>query len=249
MKTWFVFILFISFSFFTHASELKKKMWNDFTGTLGYSHIKMSLYILTNGGVVGTYFNTKTEKEIDLDGFVKKDSIYLTEFTGDTTFGYFSGVITSDFMNKIEGFWTDISKKKLRNFSVELSTMCYGTKENRYSENIYGTKQEIETFTKELKEAVLTKNRDWLTNNISFPITVTVGQNRLVTIKDKNDFSIYFDKILSDSFVEKIKKSTTINLFSKEEGVVFGDCQEIIINNTSNSSKNKYKLCIIAVNN
>ena len=241
-------ILFLSHSVVCQAFNLDTNSWNDFEGKIDSSDIQLSLYLFENGEIKGNYCYKKYETKIQLFGHLSGNEIELTEMIGNTENGFFKGKIFTDSLDRFEGKWKNKTKTKELKFELTLSSICSGSYVFRYSSAFYGTTSEIENFMKQIKTSILNNDKNWLSNHICYPITVTLNKTRTVKITNKKELLENYDKIIHNDFKKKISEYYTVNLFNNWRGAMIGN-GEIWINNKPNSTENNYDYCITTINN
>jgi hypothetical protein len=246
MKKKILLILISIVSSFSQALTLEKNMWHDFEGKIGNSEIQLSIYISNDGHVNGNYCYKKFEKKIFISGTINNDLFEFTELIEDNPNGYLKGSISTIGNIKLEGTWTNFERTKYLNLNVQHYASCGGTLEHRYMD-LFGTDEEVETFMKHVKKSILNNDKEWLSNQVNFPITINTEKKKL-TLINKSQFIQNFEIIFSEEFKLKIKSFCICNLFNNNKGSMIGN-GEIWINNSSNSKKNKYEFRITAINN
>ena len=227
--------------------DWESNTWIDFKGKLGKSNIQLSLFRFENGLIKGNYCYTKYEKKIQITGKVIGDKIELTEFLNDKVNGHFTGKVFTDNLDRFEGVWSNQYKTKSLEFKLSLQSMAYSDYKHRYNE-LYGSDDEIEKFMKRVKNSIQNGDKEWIADNICYPISIKLSGNNQINIENKNQFIMHYDQIFHQKFKNKISASCICNMFTNSQGVMLGD-GEIWINNTLNSSSSNYNFCIIALNN
>lgn len=101
---------------------------------------------------------------------------------------------------------------------------------------------------KHVKSSILSDDKLWIADYINYPLKTTLNGQRSITIKSKKQLITNFDKVFHRAFKDKIKTFCTCNLFYNDYGAMLGN-GEIWINNTSNSTSDKFDFCISMVNN
>lgn len=239
------FILFIIPSF-CHAQSLESNAYNDFTGKIGQeSNIFMSLYLKSDGSITGHYFFIKNEKEIIVKGSVSAGSILLREFyhKGNVT-ALFRGTLTLD--GGVHGIKTQISSGKKVKFSLELSSIIDAPWGHRYQ--LIGAKEDtvIESFARKIKYAIESSNYKWISNHISYPISVYTNGTKK-TINDAKLFLKYSATIFTKKFKNKMAHVRTKDLFTNWRGAMLGN-GDIWISYVSKNIHGPFYLKIIEFN-
>ena len=222
--------------------------WIDYEGKLGEMDILLSYAELKNGSLTGNYCYKKHDNRISLNGKISGLKIELTEYLDGVPNGYFTGQMFTNEQTRIEGTWTNSSKSKTLNFSINLTSMCSGTSDFRYSNALKGTNESVENFMKHVKSSILNGERNWIGNDIHYPIRTSIN-NKEVVIKNSIELTDNFDLIFHQEFLNKIKSSYTSNLFVKPYyGVMLGN-GSIWINDKPTSKENIFDYEITAINN
>ena len=131
----------------------------------------------------------------------------------------FEGTIDEN-TNSITGKWINATNNKELIFNLNLSSRSGETLENRYFSGILT--EAVELFMKKTKESIIKKQKDWLSQNIKYPISVTVF-NKRIKIKNQKEFLAKYAAIFSEKFFNEIKKSCSCDIFSNDEGAMFAD--------------------------
>ncbi len=245
----FIILTFLLFTLSTlcHAFDFDTNKWTDFEGTLGKASIHLSLYRLDNGQLKGNYCYKKYESKIQLTGQITGDKIVITEFLNGKPNGRFEGKVFTDNLDRFEGTWTDSSNTKSIEFKLTLQSICGSDFDHRYSD-FYGIDDDVEKFMKRVKTSILSGDKEWIANHISYPLKTTVFKDKAITIKNKKQLIDNFDQIFHQEFKDKIKSFCVCNMFNNYQGVMLGN-GEIWINNRPSSTDDKFDFNITAINN
>lgn len=104
------------------------------------------------------------------------------------------------------------------------------------------TDQEVNAYAKKIQKMILLKKWNNVANEVKYPVLVS---SKL--IKTKKEFCNYkFDKVLTKSFYQALKKEKCDSLFNNYQGAMLADGQ-VWINEVENGSGKK-ALKIIAIN-
>lgn len=247
MKTIKLIILlafFASTGMFAH--DLALNSWNDYWGDIEGKEVKMSLYRFNNQQVRGHYYFIGTDEKIYLAGRIDNGTIKLYAIKNKKVIAVFNAKLTSNNTNKLEGrvsFDNKAAKKLKLNF---ISTITSNYKTRYYLQSV--TTYETETFAKQLKNAILEKNKQWLSENISYPIMVSINGKSRTTIRNKKELLQNFDAIFHAAFIEKAEAFECIDIFCNYKGLMLG-AGEIWMNCVSTVNNDKCQLKITAINN
>jgi len=240
-------VLFLVLTSFCQALDLNKNWWYDFEGNLGEREIRLSVYILGNGEVKANYCFVNDDKKFQLAGKINGENIELNGLPVEKSHDVFKGRIYTDNLDRFKGSWLVNARSKTIFFILTLKSSCYATTfEHRYS-NFFGSDDDIEDFMKHVKNSILNNDKEWIANNIRYPITTTINGEKLIKIENKSQLIDNFDNIFYQEYKENIKSFCTCNLFSNYKGIILGKGQ-IWIDNIPKSNENKFGFCITQIN-
>jgi hypothetical protein len=211
----FIFLLICSSS----VCQTLSTGWSTFSGKIDTYPITLSIYVDENEALTGNYCYNNQEQRIIIKGTKNGSHVYLEESIENKKNASFEGSV-DDNTNTIKGKWINASNNKELNFTINLSSRSGETLENRYFSGI--PTESVELFMKKTKESIVKKQKDWLSQNIKYPISVTVFKKR-VKIKNQTEFLAKYATIFSEKFVNEIKKSCSCDIFSNYEGAMFAD--------------------------
>ena len=213
----YTFILFIiSINSF---SQTLSKGWSTFSGKIDNYPITISIYNDENDNLSGNYCYNKQEKRIIIKGTKKGSQVYLEEVIENKKNASFEGSIDEN-TNSISGRWINATNNKELLFNINLSSRSGETLENRYFSGI--STESVELFIKKTKESIIKKQKDWLSQNIKYPISVSVF-NKKIKIRNQKEFLAKYATIFSEKFITEIKKSCSCDIFSNYQGAMFAD--------------------------
>lgn len=241
MKIQLRFLIFVTFNLFItncYAQLLEVSAWNTFDGRIGSTESQLSLYLFSDNTIKGNYVIKKNGEKILLVGHLKANAIFLTELKYKSGF---KGNSFTDTLDKFEGTWTDSLKNMSLPFYFTLSTINWGDYEHRYSD-VLGSTEEVEGFMKQVKNAILSNDKEWIANHMHYP-TRHVLNKGFTSINNKYQFIKYYNQIFTKKFKDKIKSDLTTNLFDRNGEVMLGS-GEIWIGN-STSKKNNFLITAI----
>jgi hypothetical protein len=240
-------VIFISTALTAQTNSFfhRTDFWHDFEGEIGKNKIDLSLYLFKNGEVKGSYIMNNSEHKIPVFGYMREDSLIIKDTSSNEKMTIISTMKDSVNDNDFSGYCF-VGRNRF-NFNVENRTRTGGTFKNRYKPGVYyGEDSEIELFAKQIKKALINKDREWVSNHVKYPITINLGNSKKV-IATKLSLLSYYDRIFNEPFISIIKDCPTVNLFVNSQGVMFAHGKIWIIN-TPNSNKDKYSFCIKAIN-
>ena len=106
------------------------------------------------------------------------------------------------------------------------------------------TSEEVEQFAEEIKNDILKRDWDALSEKISYPIAING-----TTVTNREDFlKLDIDGKLNQEFVEAIRAETCRKMFCNWQGVMMGDAGQIWFGNVDNGTGTS-ELSIIGINN
>ncbi len=227
--------------------KLDTNAWTDFTGSLGKTPIQMSLFLLDNGELKGNYCLNEKDRKIQLTGRITRGRITLNDFLNGKPNGHLEGKIFTDNLDRFEGTRTDISNTNAVAFKLSLRSICASNFDKRYAD-FYGADEDVEEFMTHVKTSILNGDKEWIGNHISYPLSTTLFKNKSITVKNKNQLIDNFDQIFHQEFKDNINSFCVCNMFNNYRGAMLGN-GEVWINNTPNSTENKFDFTITAINN
>lgn len=231
----------------TSKNILEPDRWNDFEGTLGNKEIQLSVYTDVEGNAIGSYCFKDNDTKIKLSGAISGNTLMLEEQLGVEPFGRFEGKFVSNSAEGLAGTWAENTGANAVAFKLALKSICGGDPYKRYAD-LYGEDESYEGFMKEAKTAILNGDKEWIGDNLVYPLSTTLGGKKPITIKDKKQLIANFDQIFHQAYKDKLKSLCVCNMFVNYRGIMLGD-GEIWINNSSSSTNEEYEIVIIAINN
>lgn len=200
-------------------SQTLSKGWSTFSGKIDNYPITISIYNDENDTLSGNYCYNKQEQRITIKGTKTGSQVYLEEVIENKKNASFKGSINEN-TNSISGKWINATNNKELNFTISLSSQSGETLENRYFSGI--STESVELFIKKTKESIIKKQKDWLSKNIKYPISVAAF-NKRIKIKNQKEFLAKYATIFSEKFITEIKKSCSCDIFSNYQGAMFAD--------------------------
>lgn len=228
------------------AFNLDINRWSDYSGKLNGKEIRVSLYRFNNNQVRGHYYYTGTDNKIYLAGKIKGVEISLWAIVNKQAQSILQGKFFTDSIDKFEGVWCKKNSKKTP-FKLGLNAVTGGSYKKRY-EFLEGTTNQVEQFAKQVKVAIVSGDKEWLSQNVFFPIKTSLAGKKQITISNQKQFIANFDRIFHTAFVEKAKSFEYFDLFSNYQGVMMG-AGEIWINSITESASKHSNYKITGINN
>jgi hypothetical protein len=212
----------------------------DYEGTLDEAPIQLSICMGENPDyLTGSYcYKSEDFNKIRLSGEFKGDQIELTEFLDNEPAGYFKGQLFTDNTDRFEGIWTNVPGTRQLKFKLTVkSSVGYNSPYQRYSD-FSASDKDVEKFMRKVKLSIAESDKEWIANNIRYPLNTTLNGQEKITIKNKQQLIDNFEQIFYPAYKEEIQKHCVCNMFYNSQGIMLGN-GEIWINGNN----------IIAVNN
>jgi hypothetical protein len=238
-----VFVILLFSAACCNAQLLETGSWSTFEGKIGTKQSQLSLYQFKDGTIKGNYVIKNSSDRVLVNGKLKANAVLLSEKKNTNL--VFKGNIFTDKDDKYEGTYTDSLNNRSESFSFKLSTITWGDYQHRYTD-LFGNDEEIESFMKQVKTAILIGDKQWVAAHIQYPIKEVLNSG-YTSIKNQIQLKKYYNQIFTQKFKDKIRDTYTTNLFSKNSEVMLGN-GEIWIGNTGNSTEKKYGFIITAIN-
>lgn len=107
------------------------------------------------------------------------------------------------------------------------------------------TKAEVETFAKTVKQQILDKNWEGLSENISYPIRVggVFYSNKMAFLEQD------FDAAFSEEYYDAIEKESCVDMFCNYQGIMMGETGQLWLAGVWDDATESVRLKIIAINN
>lgn len=222
--------------------------WEDYDGMLGDSEFQISLYFSSDKTIThGNYCLRKDEQKIQLTGHSIGDQVELTEYTNGRPSGFFRGRIFIDEGDWFEGVWTDITGKNSLKFKARMGSGYYGSTWNDRYQALSGEDEEVENFLKEVQKRILSRDKQWLSDYIQYPIMTRRNGKSKFKIQNKAQFIGNFDVVFYPEFQSRIKSLFMCNYFNNYQGAMLGAGLIWITDDPESSHPHKYQ--IMAINN
>lgn len=228
------------------AFELDVDHWTDYSGNLEGKAISVSLYRFSNNQVRGHYYFIGTDRKIYLAGKTKGSEVTLWANFNKQPQVMLKGRFFTDSIDKFEGVWFEKYNRKI-SFKFNINSIVRGSYRKRY-EFINKTTMQVEEFAKQVKLAIISGDKKWLSLNVSYPIKTSLNGKKQIIIRNQRQFIEQYDRIFYSGFVKKAKQLEYFDMFINFRGAMMGD-GEIWINCIDIDGRNKCELRITAINN
>ena len=246
-----IFALLLSLCSVAQSTEIPIEIplsgfWNGFYGKIDTSDANIVFYLFANGDVKGDFWYNKDLIKKNVSGRIINQHITLTEYTNHRITGHLIGVIDTGDYIIISGVWQDSAGTQSEPFRMTHGSIEGGTFNHRYTNCIpYGSEEDVDSFARMLKNAILTNDKEWIADHILYPLG-TSGINHKVEykIKNKSDFVKKFDEIFTKDYKNKVKSWPPFDLSCGHIGVAFGN---IWILNSENSNENNFHFGVIKI--
>jgi hypothetical protein len=205
--------------------------WHTYDGTLNNQKVRLSIFPNhTKNEFAGYYSAIDKPLKVYVDGYYYKGYILFRERNKKD--GFYTGLY-NDKKSTLIGSGKIDGKEIL--FDLTLSSITGGLRNNMYWE-VSDDDNIVESFMQKVKDNILSKNAEWLSNNICYPITIFFSHTKTIKLQNKLQFMQNAGKILSEKFTNLIKAQPTFSLFAKNGAVYLGGGLVIIGKKSSNSS-------------
>jgi len=197
----------------------------DFEGTLGEAPIQLSICKGENPDYLTGSFCYKKEEfnKIQLSGEFSGDQIELTEFLDNNPAGYFKGRLFTDDIDRFEGIWTNVPETRQLEFKLAVkSSVGYTSPYQRYSD-FSASDKDVEKFMRQVKLSIAEGDKEWIANNIRYPLKTTLNGQEKITINNKQQLIDNFEQIFYPAYKEEIEKHCVCNMFYNSQGIMFGN--------------------------
>jgi hypothetical protein len=124
------------------------------------------------------------------------------------------------------------------------STQPEGT--SRYANAGFDDEAGVDRFISRFRQAVLAHDVDQVAGMIRFPIDVFIDDKRLA-INNSRNFQREYGKIFRPDYVARIRAAAPCHMFSRDQGVMFGDRGEVWVRPIQRDGKTVS--AVIAINN
>lgn len=204
----------------------------DYRGTVGKE--KIGLVIdgkftdpITAGPLKGSYFYTKYNKDISLDGDVDKFgnvTLYERDSKGQIS-AMIKGKVDPEIIS-ITGTWSKLDGSECLPFSASSVGSVGGTIENRYI--VAGVEMPTAQFEKKVEafvKAVAAGNKDAVAGMVAYPLRVNHSSKKRTMIRNKKELLSRYNQVFTPRLVKIISTSEVHNLFARDMGVMLGSGQ------------------------
>jgi len=213
----------------------------DYEGTLGEAPIQLSICMGENPDyLTGSYcYKSEDFTKYRLAGEFIGDKVQLTEYIENKPAGHFNGRLFTDNTDRFEGIYTNAGARQLEFKLTLTSSVGYTTPDERYSD-FSASDKDVEKFMRQIKLSIAEGDKEWIANNIRYPLKTTLNGQGKITIKNKQQLIDNFEQIFHPAFKEQIEKHCVCNMFYNSQGIMLGNGEiwigknEIIAINNSN---------------
>jgi hypothetical protein len=194
------------------------KSHNVLFGTISTKEICMDIY--QNGNDITVFYVFKNQdNEYKLTGKIDGFKLSLKDDEQNSL----TGTVTSaDEIGRFQGTLTQSNGIKLP-VALDMHYAFQEPFENNY-EDIGSNNQEVGTFISELKNNVITSNKQAIATVIHYPIKVNINSKN-ITLNSSQEFIDNYTKIMNQDFVHTISNAYTKFLFHNYQGITFGSGQ------------------------
>jgi hypothetical protein len=230
------------------AAELKRHWWYDFEGSLSGADIQLSIYVADSGRVSASYCFRQEEVKFYLDGTVDGNNIRLFQKVDGQVVAQITGTVFINGNDRLEALWSTGADADPMYLGAKLTSMVSGALNGKRYADMDGNDEAVEAFMKKVRSAIVNKETEWLADNIRFPLKVSMGKKKKVTIRNRTQFISNAEKIINRVFMEKVRGACVCNMFSNYQGVMLGNGQ-VWIKDREGAGKSGLRYIITAINN
>lgn len=209
-------------------SPLMITKFNKSKGTILASKIEMLLYAYENGEMTGNFFYEEDEIKIPLSGSFKERQVEVSgyDYTKKAIIKFKGEVDEQDFTGL-----AFVNDELLGPFNLHLWAAFPGHPKNMYYDAgcWEDSEETVEIFAAELKQQILNKDKYQVAEKVAYPLDIYL-EDKVLKIKNEEEFVQAFEVIFYPKFVDAIKKSHPLNMCSSYRGIMFGEVGEIWLN-------------------
>lgn len=223
MKAFLFFTIFVCSQtlLFSQENNIRQDWWKTFSGELNGKEIAVSVNRGSDNRIVGSSCDLVKNQKVLLSGVESGNNLELTATINDSIIGVFKGVLTRLEDDFFKGVYTTEITNDSYPFKFKYSSGSWGTTEKRYMD-FPGSDTQLETFAKDLIIAFQTNDKEWLSQNINYPLPIYFENKKPLEIKTPQEFKAKFEQIATKELLTKIIDWKTCNLFSNHSGVMLG---------------------------
>ncbi len=250
MKIFIVFLLILLNTSSVLAQEqiIEKDWWKTYSGELNGQEIVLSVNRGSDNKIVGSTCDLIQGHKVNLIGNEYGNSLRLNAMINDSIIGTFDGYLIRKDDDFYKGEFKPVGKDASYTFDLKYSSGSYGTTEKRYVD-FPGTDTQLEQFAKDLILAFNTKDKEWLSQKMYYPLPVYLKNKTKLTITSPIQFIEEYEQIATQTLLGKMTSWKTCNLSSNHSGVMLGR-GEIWIwrEDTATNEDPKYRINNIVTN-
>ena len=180
--------------------------WASYHGRIGLKDITLSLYISQNGAAKGDYAEGDNCSHAGgLKGQWKDGALSLTAYDHDSVTGYLKGTLAvTDSAAVYAGNWRDAVSAQQQPFRVARAAHNSASSEQPYADyGILGTREEIEGFIRDFKDAVISGDKQWVAKHTIYPNAAVIA-GRQIQIKNKEEMVRVFDQVFTADYKKRL---------------------------------------------
>lgn len=194
-----------NYSFGQAKPTLKAGFYNRFKGTLNGEKIRMLLRPSKNSTIITGKLCNMKNKKIGIRGSYDKQKITLTAIDSGKVIGYFKGILHEKYEGKnyistfYKGTWQNATKTVTSEFDLLTTGYHYGSGALKHYLLEFGTDNEVDDFVFKLRKSILEDDIEWISDNINYPIRVSISKEKIVKIPNKKEFIKNYYKVIPKS--------------------------------------------------
>jgi len=229
------------------ANPLEKNRWHDFEGMIGKKLAHFSIFVEDGGKLTGTMCYAGNQSSYLLRGTLQNNRLKFTISRQKQIIAEVSGMLTSSDADRIEGDWKEVSTGAKQKIKITYLASCGGDLNHRYTA-IDFPDSVAEHFMQTAVTKILAKDKQWVSENIFYPLNTTYLGKQGVTIRDAAELLANYDQIFYPAYLSSFTSVCFCGLFHNYRGVMLGS-GELWIGQVPSAPGNKPRLVINAVNN
>ena len=229
------------------ANPLERNRWHDFEGMIGKKLAHFSIFVEDGGKLTGTMCYAGNQSSYLLRGTMIDNRLKFSLSLQKQIIAEVSGILTSSDADRIEGDWKEVSTGAKQKIKITYLASCGGDLTHRYTA-IDFPDSVAEQFMQTAVTKIVAKDKQWVSENIFYPLNTTYLGKQGVTIRDAAELLANYDQIFYPAYLSSFTSLCFCGLFHNYRGVMLGS-GELWIGQVPSTPGKKPRLVINAVNN
>lgn len=215
--------IFVPTYAFAQNGIFKDNWYVELKGTQGDTPLILDLTLTDGNRVVGKSCPSTHENELSYDGQLNNQDLSVNVLSEDNLVGQYTltPLVNSGYVSGYIGQYEDEVTGETQSVDLRYSKGSYGKLGNRYVD-FPGTDTELEAFARNIIDAFLSEDKQWLSENIYLPFRFSIEEGHIVEIKSSDEFLQNYDSIATQTLLEKLPSFPTCNLWSNHSGAALG---------------------------